>query len=171
MWFPGLAPPQAAHFTGGHPIDGKAQVTREQTGHPAADGAWGPPGPPRPRPSRAGSGPFPGAVTGPMPRFPASHGQPDDDPWSGTAPGFEFERRRLRPSRAPRRTPPGQPGHPRAPRAHPVAEAEPRRFRYTPTVSQPLSAPTQAWPDDDVLTSPGLEFGETAPAGPARPPG
>src|SRR5437773_8114285 len=109
--------------------DGKAQVTREPTGHPAADGAWGPPGPPRPRPSRAGSGPFPGAATGPIPRIPVTHGQPDDDPWSGTAPGFEFERRRSRPARAPHRTPPD---HGRAPRAHPVSgPAEPRRFRYT----------------------------------------
>src|SRR5215467_10245038 len=126
--------------------DGKAQVTREPTGHPAADGAWGPPGPPRPRPSRAGSGPFPGAVTGPIPRVPVTHGQPDDDPWSGTAPGFEFERRRLRPARArsafspepTRRIPPGQtpraqPGHGRVPPMHPVPEpADPRRFRYTP---------------------------------------
>src|SRR5215470_9714952 len=129
--------------------DGKAQVTREPTGHPAADGAWGPPGPPRPRPSRAGSGSFPGAVTGPIPRLPASHPQPDDDPWSGTAPGFEFERR-SRPSRArsafspepTRRTPPAQPGHGRMPRAHHGPEdAEPPRFRYTPTVGQPQFAP------------------------------
>jgi hypothetical protein len=131
MWLPGWTP-LAARPTGSYPIDGKAQVTREPTGHPAADGAWGPQGPPRPRPSRAGSGPFPGAATGPMPRRPASHGQPDDDPWSGTAPGFEFERRRPRPSRArsalapepssiasPKPThgiPPGQPGHARPPR-------------------------------------------------------
>src|SRR5215472_14371868 len=165
MWFPGLAPPQAAHFTGGHPIDGKAQVTGEQTGHPAADGAWGPPGPPRPRPSRAGSGSFPGAVTGPIPRLPARHPQPDDDPWSGTAPGFEFERR-SRPSRAPRRTPPAQPGHGRMPRPrHGPDRAEPRPFRYTPTVNQPPSAPPQAWPEDELLASPGFEFREPPPPG------
>src|SRR5438105_854264 len=102
MVFP-VSPPLAVLSPGaigrGKPIDGKAQVTREPTGHPAADGAWGPPGPPRPRPSRAGTGPFPGAATGPIPRVPASHSQPDDDPWSGTAPGFEFERR-PRPARA-----------------------------------------------------------------------
>src|SRR5690348_715472 len=170
MWLPGSTP-LAARPTGSHPIDGKAQVTREPTGHPAADGAWGPPGPPRPRPSRAGSGPFPGAATGPMPRVPVTHGQPDDDPWSGTAPGFEFEHRRPRPPRArsafspeptrrnpPGQTPPAQPGHGRIPRAHP---ADPHRFRYTPTVSQPVSmqAPPQAWPDD-VFVPPGFEFGK-----------
>src|SRR5690348_16498084 len=147
--------------------DGKAQVTREPTGHPAADGAWGPPGP---RPSRAGSGPFPGAATGPIPRVPVTHGQPDDDPWSGTAPGFEFEHRRPRPPRArsalsseptrripPGRTPPAQPGHGRVPRGHPAPQpADPRRFRYTPTVSEPAS--TQAWPDDVFVPS-GFEFG------------
>src|SRR6476660_9232749 len=124
--FPGLARAGCAP-TGGHRpedhTDGKAQVTREPTGHPAADGAWGPPGPPRPRPSRAGSGPFPGAATGPIPRVPVTHGQPDDDPWNGTAPGCECEHRR-----------------PRPPRAHPAPQpADPRRFRYTPTVSQPVS--------------------------------
>ena len=160
-------------------------MTREPTGHPAADGAWGPPGPPRPRPSRAGTGPFPGAATGPIPRVPASHSQPDDDPWSGTAPGFEFERRprpvRARSAFSPeptRRIPPGQPGHGRVPRAHPGSEAgEPRRFRYTPTVSQPMSmqAPPQAWPDDEVFTPPGFDFGEMTRPGaeftpPPRPP-
>src|SRR5690242_2556877 len=150
--------------------DGKAQVTREPTGHPAADGAWGPPGPPRPRPSRAGSGPFPGAATGPIPRVPVTHGQPDDDPWSGTAPGFEFEHRRPRPARAPRRTPPGQPGHGRAPRAHAGPEpAEPPRFRYTPTVGHhprwdtPRVPPDTDWADAfGGYTSPGFDVGETA---------
>src|SRR6266550_9488938 len=149
--------------------DGKAQVTREPTG---------PPGPPRPRPARAGSGPFPGAATGPIPRVPVTHGQPDDDPWSGTAPGFEFEHRRPRPARAPGRTPPGrtppgQPGHGRVPRAHPGSEpAGPRRFRYTPTVSQPTStqAPPQAWPGDDVFVSPGFEFAEMPGPGAGFPP-
>src|SRR6516162_7847437 len=96
--------------------DGKAQVTREPTGQSEADGAWGPPRPPRPRPSRAGTGPLPRSGTGPLPRAgtgplpragtgplpraatgpiqrvpaadPLAHG--DDDPWRGTAPGFEF---------------------------------------------------------------------------------
>src|SRR5690242_9128083 len=165
--------------------DGKAQVTREPTGHPAADGAWGPPGPPRPRPSRAGSGPFPGAATGPIPRVPVTHGQPDDDPWSGTAPGFEFEHRRPRPPRArsafspeatrripPGQTPPAQPGHGRVPPMHPVSQpADPRGFRYTPTVSQPASmqAPPQAWPDD-VFVPPGFEFGKLSAPGTGIPP-
>jgi len=39
---------------------------------------------------------------------------------------------------------------------------EPRRFRYTPTVSQPLSAPPQAWLDDDQLAMPGFEFDDQA---------
>ena len=169
--FPGSSPrwlcSHRGPSAGENHSDGKAQVTREPTGHPAADGAWGPPGPPRPRPSRAGSGPFPGAVTGPIPRVPVTHGQPDDDPWSGTAPGFEFEHRRPRPARGPHQPPPGQPGHGRVPRAHPAPPAaESRRFRYTPTVSQPTSmqAPPQAWPDDDVFIPPGFEFGE--PTGP-----
>src|SRR6266567_4692174 len=175
-----FSPPLAVHDRGAggreDHTDGKAQVTREPTGHPAADGAWGPPGPPRPRPSRAGSGPFPGAATGPIPRVPVTHGQPDDDPWSGTAPGFEFEHRRPRPARGPHQPPPGQPGHGRVPRAHPAPPAaESRRFRYTPTVSQPTSmqAPPQAWPDDDVIIPPGFEFGETTGPGagfPAPPP-
>jgi hypothetical protein len=150
-------------------------VTREPTGHPAADGAWGPPGP---RPSRAGSGPFPGAATGPIPRVPVTHGQPDDDPWSGTAPGFEFEHRRPRPARAPRRTPPGQPGHGQAPRAHPGPEpAEPPRFRYTPTVSHhprgdtPRVPPDTDWADTfGGYASPGFDFGETTPPGAGFPP-
>ena len=55
------------------------------------------------------------------------------------------------------------------------ADGEPRRFRYTPTVSQPLSAPAQplsapaqAWPDDGQLATPGFEFDDPAqniPAG------
>ena len=35
---------------------------------------------------------------------------------------------------------------------------EPRLFRYTPTVSQPLSVPPQAWPGDDPAAMPGFEF-------------
>jgi hypothetical protein len=179
IWFPRFGPRLAALRPGTisreEHTDGKAQVTREPTGHPAADGAWGPPGPPRPRPSRAGSGPFPGAATGPIPRVPVTHGQPDDDPWSGTAPGFEFEHRRPRPARAPGRTQPGrtqpgQPGHGRVPRAHSGSEATgPRRFRYTPTVSQPTSAqaPPQVWPGDDVFSQPGFP----PPARPSHPSG
>jgi hypothetical protein len=51
------------------------------------------------------------------------------------------------------------------PRAHYGPEiAEPRPFRYTPTPSQPPSAPPRAWPEDELLASPGFEFGE-----PGRP--
>jgi len=184
--------PRSLHFPGALSLgafsDGKAQVTREPTGHPEADGAWGPPGPPRPRPARAGSGPFPGpAATGPFPRIPS----PDPatvDPWSGTTPGYEFEGRRSRPGWGPRRIPPGAPpraGRPRpelprpelprpesprpeSPRLEPprreetrreetrreAAAGEPRRFRYTPTVSQPLSVPPQAWPENGAQTWP-----------------
>ena len=39
-----------------------------------------------------------------------------------------------------------------------AAGGEPRLFRYTPTVSQPLSVPPQAWPDDDPAAMPGFEF-------------
>ena len=148
MGFPGLSP-RFLHFSPwGHPEDGKAQVTREPTGHPEADGARGPSRPPRPRPTRAAS-----------------------DPWSGTAPGFEFEGRRSRPGWGPKRPQPGQPGQDQDPRGRPGRPQrrdtpppdEPRRFRYTPTVSQPLSAPPQAWPDDDELAMPGFEFDDQPP--------
>jgi hypothetical protein len=155
-------------------FDGKAQVTREPTGPPAADGAWSSPGSPRPRPSRAATGPFP--------RAPADHDQ-DDDRWSGTTPGFEFEGRRSRP---PAKPPTHGGGHPpvpprparsRNPRAHPgrpagphatgpqqalsatgpqqalrpeAPPAPPRRFRYTPTVAQPPAGPAPAPPPDRV---------------------
>jgi len=123
-------------------------VTREPTGDPEADGARDPSRPPRPRPTRAAS-----------------------DPWSGTAPGFEFEGRRSRPGRGPKRPQPGQPGQDQDPRGRPgrpqrrdtPPPGEPRRFRYTPTVSQPLSAPPQAWPDDDELAMPGFEFDDQPP--------
>ena len=39
-----------------------------------------------------------------------------------------------------------------------AAGGEPRRFRYTPTVGQPLSAPPQAWLDDGQRGMPGFEF-------------
>ena len=83
-----------------------------------------------------------------------------DDPWSGTAPGFEFEGRRSRPARGARRTPPGQP-----------ARGEPRRYRYTPTVSQPQSVPPPPWPGDDQPAMPGFEFDDDPQAGAAFTPG
>ena len=164
--------PRFLHSPGGHPLDGKAQVTREPTGHPEADGAWGPSGPPRPRPARA--------ATGPIPRIPAASSKNSTDPWSGIAPGFEFEGRRSRPGRGPKRPQPapreptGRPETGRPETGRHATGGESRRFRYTPTVSQPLSVPPQAWPDDDQPARPGFEFdGRTqnpAPAG-AVPPG
>ncbi len=139
-------------------------MTREPTGHPEADGARGPSGPPRPPSARAGTGPFPRAATGPLPRIPAA---PDparagDDPWSGTAPGFEFEGRR---SRAPRRPQPAPGRDPGAPPGPPPG-GEPRRFRYTPTIGQPVSVPPQAWLDDGQPASPGFEFAAPPVQGP-----
>jgi hypothetical protein len=115
-------------------------VTREPTGYPEDDGARGPSRPPGPQPPRASTGPIPRAGR---------------DPWSGTAPGFEFEGRRPRPGRGPKRSQPTQDTQDARPQDAP---REPRRFRYTPTVSQPLSAPPQAWPDNDQLATPGFEF-------------
>ncbi len=146
--------PAFPHFPGGHPEDGKAQVTREPTGHPEADGARGPSRPPRPQPPRASTDPIPRASTG--------------DPWSGTAPGFEFEGRRPRPGRRPKRPQPGPDVRQEPGRDAKGAEGgEPRRFQYTPTVSQPLSAPPQAWLDDDQLATPGFEFDDQAQSAPA----
>ena len=129
---------------------------------------------------RAGTGPLPRAATGPIPRVPAAPDPAGRDPWSGTAPGFEFEGRRSRPRQGPQRTRPGRPGRdqdrrsPDAPREQAGRQAAGRdpaggepRFRYTPTVSQPLSAPTQAWPDDDQLAMPGFEFDDLAQNAPA----
>ena len=150
-------------------------MTREPTGHPEADGARGPSRPPRPGPSRAATGPIPRAATGPIPRaatgpiprIPAAPDPVGGDPWSGTAPGFEFEGRRSRPGRGPKRTQPsqpsqpsqpGQPGRDQDPGGRDAAGGEPQRFRYTPTVSQPLSAPPQAWLDDGQRAMAGFEF-------------
>ena len=158
MGFPGLSPRFLRFSPWGHPEDGKAQVTREPTGHPEADGARGPSRPQRPRPTRA--------ATGPIPHVPAAPDPAGNDPWSGTAPGFEFEGRRSRPGRGPKRRQPIQPGWDQDPRGRPGRPQsrdepppdEPPRFRYTQTVSQPLSAAPQAWTDDDQLDMPGFEF-------------
>ena len=176
IWAFQVYPPVFCVLFRGCPEDGKAQVTREPTGHPEADGARDPSRPPRLQPPRAATGPMPRAATGPMPRVPAA---PDPaasdpagrDPWSGTAPGFEFEGRRSRPRRGPQRTQPGRDqdprGRPGQPESWDPAGGEPRRFRYTPMVSQPLSAPTQAWPDDGQLAMPGFEFDDVAQNAPA----
>ena len=132
---------------------------------------------------RADTGPMPRAATGPIPRVPSGPqpGGPDPvgtDPWSGTAPGFEFEGGRSRPARGPRRAPPGRgataprrpenmesPGEPwlQDPPMRPDDPAgEPRRFRYTQTVSQPMSVPQepqepQEWPGGATVAMPGFE--------------
>ena len=203
IWAFQVYPPVFCALLRGCPEDGRAQVTREPTGHPEADGARDPSRPPRLQPPRAATGPMPRAATGPMPRAatgpmpraatgpmpraatgpmpraatgpmprvpaapdPAASDPAGRDPWSGTAPGFEFEGRRSRPRRGPQRTQPGRDqdprGRPGQPESWDPAGGEPRRFRYTPTVSQPLSAPTQAWPDDDQLAMPGFEFDDLA---------
>ncbi len=148
-------------------------MTRDPTGHPGTDGTGRPSGPLDRRRRRASRGPLPPA---------ASPGQeafrwPDGS--FGTVPGYEFEGRR---------SPAGQYGPPRADhegadhegrggRAHPgpvwaerpaVTRRDPgggpRRFRYTQTVSQPLSVAPQAWADEE-LVMPGFEFD-----GPGRTP-
>ncbi len=171
IWVFQVYRPAFRAFPWGLPEDGKAQVTREPTGHPEADGARGLSRPPRPGPARA--------ATGPIPRVPAAPDPAGRDPWSGTAPGFEFEGRRSRPGRGRKRPQPappardqdprGRPGWPESRDTRPPDEPpEPRIFRYTPTVSQPLSAPPHAapphaapphaWLDDDQLAAPGFEF-------------
>jgi hypothetical protein len=63
-------------------------VTRKPSGHPEADGDWGPSGPARPRlshapsgsPPRAPTGPLPRADTGPLPRIPARPHPADTGP-------------------------------------------------------------------------------------------
>jgi len=141
-------------------------VTRKPTGHPESDDAWGPSGPPRPRPARAGTGPLPGAATGRLPRATTD----DSDRWSGTAPGYEFEGRRPWPGRGPRRPPPARPQAPKAlpPGDQPPRDApngEPRRFRYTPTVSQPRPVP-QPWPGPEQPARTAYDFGEQTPPRP-----
>lgn len=146
------------------PEDGKAQVTRDPTGYPEADDARGPLGSPRPRPPRPGSGPFPPSLS----RFPLGIAPPDGE--AGSVPGYEFEGRRARPGPPNRRAQPDQHDASWGPAARPAAperprdtrpdepSGEPRRFRYSPTVSQPRSAPPQAWPDNGPSAVPGFEF-------------
>ena len=132
-------------------------MARDTTGKPAGGGARGPRRPAdRRRLPAAGSGatggpddeqPWSAGLTGPQRAFPV---------WDGV-PGYEFESRRPPP---PAR---GEPGPP------PPEEA--RRFRYTPTVSQPAPVPPvrswdeQAWSRDE-RAAPGFEFDAPAPAKP-----
>jgi hypothetical protein len=123
---------------------------------------------------RVGTGPLPRVQTGPLPRLDATGPQRVLPPGSapGDVPGYEFETRRLRR--------PGQgrgnglrdgqhPGGPAADRparprgtSHGIDPSEPRRFRYTPTVS---AGPAQDWPED----RPGFEFDGPFPAAHRRP--
>jgi len=134
-----------------------------------------------PIPRVTNTGPIPRITdTGPMPRLSATGPQRVLPPGAATSdvPGYEFETRRLRrPGR-------GQhqglhdvqrPARPQSDRprgtSHGFDPGEPRRFRYTPTVS---SGPAQAWPED----RPGFEFDgpfpaahrRSRPAPPRRPP-
>src|SRR5271166_884169 len=96
----------------------KAQVTRDTAGNPGGGGARRPRRPAErrlPDAATAGDESRSTGLTGPQRAFPV---------WDGV-PGFEFEG-----GRAARRPPPPAPA-PEAP------GGEGRRFRYTPTVSQP----------------------------------
>src|SRR6185312_14082183 len=80
---------------------------------------------------------------------------------------------RGRPARA-LLSPPSRPAgsRPAGPRRHPAPQsADPRRFRYTPTVSEPASTqvPPQAWPDDVFVPS-GFEFGKLSAPDTGFPP-
>jgi hypothetical protein len=137
-------------------------VTRDPTGNAEADGTGGPSAPRGRRRPRASRGPRPGA---------APPGQPPPrwlDGNFGTVPGYEFEGRRSQPGQAAPVRPP-QPERPAVPPPDPPGE--PRRFRYTQTVSQPpsvpplsvppLSVPTQPWAGQQEAV-PGFEFDHPA---------
>jgi hypothetical protein len=150
-------------------------VTRDSTGYPEADDARGPLGPPRPDPADS-------QQTGPLPassRFPLGIAPPDGE--AGSVPGYEFEGRRARPGPPNRRAQPDTRDASSGPAARPAAPerardprpdeppGEPRRFRYSPTVSQPRSAPS--WLDDGAPDVPGFEFdGRARRSGPRDQP-
>jgi hypothetical protein len=106
----------------------------------------------------ADENPWATGLTGPQRTFPV---------WDGV-PGYEFEGRRSA------RRPPAE--HGPAGSRGPASRPDPsRQFRYTPTVSQPTSAPPLAWPREEQA-APGFEFDPhartadafgPAPAGPA----
>jgi hypothetical protein len=128
----------------------KAKVTRDSAGNPGGGGGRGPRRPPDRRRSHAvgepaGEDPWASGLTGPQRAFPG---------WDGV-PGYEFEGRR----------PP--PPSPQGGGRPPGLRDEPRRFRYTPTVSQPPSVPPPAWPRHESAR-PGFEF--DTPPRPAPPP-
>ena len=169
-------------------------MTRDPTSPPDADDARGRLGPRRRRPPRAGTGPAaprvpaPGAA-GPQPaaasRFPLGLAPPEGE--AGSVPGYELKGRQAggrrgpatqarvgqgeeyaRPGRGPAGNEPPEPGQ---------AGGEPRRFRYTPTVSQPMPGPPPASPGaaSPPEERPGFEFDDRAPqdrlpdADPPRP--
>jgi hypothetical protein len=120
-----------------------------------------------PMPRITNTGPIPRvSSTGPMPRLNATGPQRTLPPGAaaGDMPGYEFETRHLRrPSQGQRQGgPPGD--HPARARGtgNGFDPSEPRRFRYTPTVS---SGPAQDWPED----RPGFEFDGPFPAAHRRP--
>ena len=122
-----------------------------------------------PIPRVSNTGPIPRVDTGPIPRINNTGPQRISPPGSapGDVPGYEFETRRLR--RAGRGQQQGlrdgqRQGRPAPPRgtSHGIDPSEPRRFRYTPTVS---SGPAQDWPED----RPGFEFDGPFPAAHRRP--
>ena len=156
-------------------------MTRDPTSPPDADDAQGPLSPRRRRPPRAGTGPAAPRVpspdpraTGPQPtaasRFPLGLAPPEGA--AGSVPGYEFEGRRPRAARATTPLQPGQsedyrragrgPARDERPEPEP-AGGEPRRFRYSPTVSQPVPGPPPAWPDTaGPAPRPGFEFDDRA---------
>ena len=132
-------------------------MTRDTASNPGGGGTRGPRRPADRRHPRAVAAehatddqPWSSGLTGPQRAFPA---------WDGV-PGYEFEGRR-----ASRRPPPAEVPAPeaRAPEAR-APEAGAPRFRYTPTVSQPMPAPPAGWDDQPVWDdqpAPGFEFDAT----------
>jgi hypothetical protein len=171
-------------------------VTRDPTGNPGAEGARNPRRPPGRQRPHAATGPFPRAappypVRTPDTRVSGDAGsawpRPAVPPYSsqgggfGSVPGNEFEGRRPPSADQPRlpragyegsgfralRGPVG-PEHPGVPLRD--ADGQPRRFRYTPTVSQSLPVPQSAWPRDQLpVPYPAWPRGELPVPYPARP--
>ena len=134
-------------------------MTRDTASNPGGGGTRGPRRPAdrrHPDAATAGDESWSSGLTGPQRAFPA---------WDGV-PGYEFEGRR-----ASRRPPPPEAPPPEAPAPEaPAPEAGPRRFRYTPTIGQPMPAPL-AWDDQparDGQRAPGFEFDATAQIGRAH---
>ena len=127
--------------------------------------------------------PAPPARSRPASRFPLGLAPPEGE--AGSVPGYEFEGRQPRAARATAPTRAGQseeyrgaghrPARPERPGREP-ASGEPRRFRYTSTVGQPMPGPPPAWPG--AAGPPPAQPGAAGPAaawsdsvGPAPRPG